>query len=56
MIMEKYGNKEGRIDIQNFLNLIYGENEYSSYQPALFDVNDCQKVREEKINNLIDKL
>lgn len=54
--MKKYGNTEGKIDIENFLSLIYGENEYTSYKPILFDVKDIQKKREEKMNNLIDKL
>ena len=54
--MKKYGNKEGQIDIKNFLDLIYGENEYTSYKPILFDVKDYHKERESKLNNLIDKL
>lgn len=56
VIMNKFGANDGKIDIQNFFRILYGETESFSFKPRLFDVNDESKYRSGMLDRLVDKI
>lgn len=55
-IFKKITCENGKIDIECFLKLIYGQGSSFCFKPRLFNIKDENKVRENKIYNLVDKL